>query len=175
MFTVKADTQPVTDAIMDRLPIAFARERVVALEQIADGIIASIRSRKIFDKETVGTLKKGLWRGEVKSTKSDASVDMGWSGVGAAFGPGHEFGFKKASWPIKPVGVRVSTKETSKRLGQPIVALRFVSGGLVCYSRGHSVSAPRALKPHYKPALDAYPVEQRMGEALDRAVKRAGL
>lgn len=168
MFDIKADTRNVEDALNRRLMAAFARERVRSLEQTADGIIASIRRRRIWPNETRGILKQGLWRGEVQSTKDDAHVDMGWSGKGAAFGPGHEFGFKKARWRVAPVNVSAKT-------GQPVKALRFVHNGIVCYSRGHMVGAPRVLKPHFKPAAEAYPTQRRMGEALDRAVQRAGL
>jgi hypothetical protein len=174
-FNIKADTRGVTDALSDKLPAAYARESGVALEEIADGIIASIRRRRIWPNERIGTLKRGLWRSEPKYRKSGAEIDMGWSGEGAAFGPSHEFGYKKSRWKVAPVNLRTSTAQTSKRMGQPIRALRFVVGGTVVYSRGHEVSKPRQEKPHWKPALEAYPVERRMGRALDSAVRRAGL
>lgn len=174
-FNVKVDTKGIEDALANKLPAAYARESTAALEQVADGIIATIRSRKIWAKETVGVLKKGLWRGSVRPRQSGSEIDMGWSGEGAAFGPGHEWGFRKASWKVAPVNTRTSTKHSSKRIGQPIKALRFVVGGMVVYSKGVTVRAPRELKPHWAPALKKFPVEKVMGQALDRAVKRAGL
>jgi hypothetical protein len=159
-FNIKADTRGVVDALSNKLPAAYARESGIALEQIADGTIASI---------------KRLWRSEPRFSQSGTAIDMGWSGQGAAFGPGHEWGFKKSKWRVAPVNLRTSTKQTSERIGQPIKALRFVMGGRVLYSRGHEVSKPRDEKPHWAPAIEAYPVQARMGEALDHAVKRARL
>jgi hypothetical protein len=173
-FNVKMNAKDAEQSL-DRFPAAYAREMVPALQEIGDGIIASIRRRQIWPKETKGILKQGLWKGDVRSRQSGSEIDLGWSGVGAAFGPGHEWGFKKSSWMVRPVGIRKSTEHTDKRIGEPIKALRFVGpGGMVCYSRGHKVSAPRELKPHFKPALDSYPVQERMGIAVDRAMDRAG-
>lgn len=174
-FNVKIDAKGVTDALEHRLAAAYARESGPALEEIADGIIAAIRKRRIWNRETRGVLKKGLWRGKPRYRGSGTEIDMGWSGEGAAFGPGHEWGFKKAKWKIRPVGVRTSTQHVSTRLGQPIKSLRFVVGGRVCYARGVEVSAPRELKPHFAPAANAYPVQARMGRALNSATRRAGL
>ncbi len=70
-FSIKADTKAVEDALT-KLPAAYARESVRSLEEVADGIIATIRRRKIWAKETVGVLKKGLWRGSVRPRKSGA-------------------------------------------------------------------------------------------------------
>lgn len=173
-FNIKADARGVKDALSNKFPAAYVRESGIALEEIADGIIASIRARRIWPKETKGILKKGLWRSEPKYRKSGAEIDMGWSGEGAAFGPGHEFGFKKKKWSIAPVNIRKSTKHTDKRIGLPIKALRFVMGGRVLYSRGHEVSAPEE-KPHFEPAAKAYPIDARMGQALEAATRRAGL
>jgi hypothetical protein len=174
-FNVKVDTKRVVDALSNKLPAAYARESGPALEEIADGIIASIRRRRIWPNEKRGILKKGLWRDEPQFRRSGAEIDMGWSGPGAAFGPPHEWGFKKSKWKIAPVNLRTSTKHSSERIGKPIKALRFVMGGRVLYSRGHEVSKPREEKPHFAPAAEAYPVEARMGRALDTAVRRAGL
>jgi hypothetical protein len=174
-FNIKADTRGVVDALSNKLPAAYARESGIALEQIADGTIASIKRRRIWPNEKKGVLKEGLWRSEPRFRKSGNEIDMGWSGQGAAFGPGHEWGFKKSKWKIAPVNLRTSTKQTSERIGQPIKALRFVMGGRVLYSRGHEVSKPRDEKPHWAPAIEAYPVQARMGEALDHAIKRARL
>jgi len=178
-FNIKANTREVVNALEHRVAAAFARERVRALEEIADGIIATIRRRKIWPNEKKGILKQGLWRGEVRSTQSDAEIDLGWSGQGAAFGPGHEFGFKKKKWKIAPVGIRKSPggRDAGGRFtkGKAIGVLRWVQGGRVMYSRGHEVSAPRQLKPHFAPAAKKFPVDQRMGRALDDAVERAGL
>ena len=116
--------------------------------------------------------------------KSGSSIDTGWSGEGAAFGPSHEFGYKKSSWPVKPVGIRITAKKRDKKGrflkggGTKVIGvLRFRVGGKIVYSRGHTVSkpAPQHIKPHFVPAYEAYPVEARMGKALDRAVERAGL
>jgi hypothetical protein len=77
---------------------------------------------------------------------------------------------------VRPVNLRTSTKHTSKRLGQPIKALRFVVGGRVVYNKGPiTIHPPRELKPHFQPALDAFPVAMVMGRALDDAKRRAGL
>ncbi len=176
-FNIKADIKPVVDALTNKLPAAYARESGVALEEIADGTIASIRRRRIWPRETKGILKKGLWRSEPQHRQSGTEIDMGWSGEGAAFGPGHE-GTEPfpSSWVVKPVNLRTSTKHTSKRMGQPIKALRFVIGGRVVYSKGPiTIHPPRELKPHWQPAIDAYPVQAVMGRALDRSVRRAGL
>ncbi len=174
-FFIKADTRAVEDALSNKLPAAYARESERGLEQVADGIIATIRRRRIWAKETVGVLKKGLWRGKVRFRKSGNEIDTGWSGEGAAFGPGHEFGFRKPSWKVAPVNTRASTKHSDKRIGQPIKALRFMVGGMVVYSKGHTVTAPKDLKPHFGPAADKFPIDVVMSRALDRAVKRAGL
>jgi hypothetical protein len=174
-FNIQIDAGQVADALDRKFLAAFARERVVALEKIADGILNNIKREKIFPNEKKGTLKKGLWRGKVKSTKTNASVDLGWSGVGAAFGPGHEFGFKKTKWKVAPVGIRTSTTQTTKRIGKPILALRFVAGGEVAYSRGHEVSAPSKLYPHFVPAAKKYAADKEFSAAVDRAARRAGL
>jgi len=174
-FNVTVNAAGAVDGL-NHLAAAYAQESVSSLEQVADGIIANIKRRRIWAKETVGTLKQGLWRGAVRSRQSGAEIDLGWSGKGAAFGPGHEFGFKKKSWVVKPVGTRVSTTHSDKRIGLPIVALRFQVGGKVVYSRGPiTIHPPKVLKPHFQPALDAYPVDKVMGDAMDRAVKRSGL
>ena len=175
-FTIKADTKGVVNALENKLPLAIARETGVALEQIADGTIASIRRRRIWPNERVGVLKQGLWRGEPRHSGQGLAIDMGWSGRGAAFGPGHEWGTFPSSWVVKPVNVRTSTKHTSKRLGQPIKALRFVVGGRVVYNRGPiTIHPPRELKPHWAPAIEAYPVQAVIGRAIDRGTRRAGL
>jgi hypothetical protein len=159
---------------------------VPALEEIGDGIVANIRRRQIWSKGGGETLKKGLWSGPVQPSRTTPEIDMGWSGEGAAFGPGHEWGFKKSSWMVKPKNVRTSTTWASAgrsggkyqvggNIGQPIKALRFVMGGKVFYSKGHRVRAPRVLKKHWQPAYDAYPVGKRMELALDRAADRVGL
>jgi hypothetical protein len=165
-FTIKADTKGVEKALDNTLPAAFARESIPALEEIADGVLARIKRTYIFDGGHGKVLKEGLWRGNVRSRRSGAEIDLGWSGQGASFGPGHEWGFSKARWMVKPVGTKG---------GKPIKALRFVANGRVMYSKGHMVRAPRKLKPHFQPAVDAYPVEARLGKAMDRAVQRAGL
>jgi hypothetical protein len=173
-FNVKVDSKGVSKALK-RFPVAYAREMIPALQEIADGIIANIRRRQIWPNETKGILKQGLWKGDVRPSRTSPEIDMGWSGVGAAFGPGHEWGFKKSSWMVKPVGIRQSMMDSGRRIGQPIKALRFVVGGRVCFSRGHMVSKPRSEKPHFAPAYDAYPVQERLGEAIDLAAKRVGL
>jgi len=175
-FNIKADTRDVVDSLSNKLPAAYARESIPALEEIADGTVANIRRRKIWAKERRGILKKGLWRGNPKPRQSGAEIDMGWSGQGAAFGPGHEWNTFPASWTVKPVGIRTSTKNASTRLGQPIKMLRFMVGGRVVYSKGPlTIHPPRELKPHWAPALESYPVQARLGRALDTAIQRAGL
>ncbi len=173
-FRVTVDAKR-TKIALRQFAAVYARETGPALEEIADGIIASIRRRQIWPNEKKGVLKEGLWRDEPIVTRSGSSINLGWSGRGAAFGPGHEWGFKKSKWMVKPVNTRASTKSSGKRIGQPIKALRFVMGGRVMYSRGHEVSAPRQLKPHFKPALEAYPVSRRMGRVLRDATRRVGL
>jgi hypothetical protein len=163
-FNVRADTKDVVDALDRRFPAALVQEQSRSLEEIADGILANIKRQRIFPKETKGTLKKGLWRDNPKPFKSGPKINLGWSGEGAAFGPGFEFGFRKPSWFVKPVGTRE---------GKPINALRFVVGGTVVFSRGHTVRAPDK-RPHFQPALEAYPVAARMGEAIDRAWDKVG-
>ncbi len=175
-FNIKVDTKPVVDALQNKLPAAYARESGVALEQIADGTIASIRRRRIWPRETKGVLKKGLWRGEPRHRQGGTAIDMGWSGEGAAFGPGHEWGTFPSSWVVKPVNTRVSMMHSGRRIGQPIKALRFVIGGRVIFRRGPiTIHPPRELKPHWAPAIEAYPVQAVLGRALDRSIKRAGL
>jgi len=175
-FRITADTRKVRTALERKFPDAYARESAVALEEIADDVIATIKRRRIWTGGKGGeTLKEGLWRGDVESRRSGAKIDTGWSGKGAAFGPSHEFGYKKNRWPVKPTNVRTSTKQTSKRIGKPIKALRFVVGGRVVYSRGHMVSKPRSEKPHFMPAYRKVDTAGIMGDALDRAIKRAGL
>ena len=175
-FNIKVDSKSVQDALGNKLPAAYARESGVALEQIADGTIASIRRRQIWPNERRGILKKGLWRSEPRPGQSGTEIDMGWSGQGAAFGPGHEWNSFPSSWVVRPVNLRTSTKQTSKRLGQPIKALRFVVGGRVVYNRGPiTIHPPKDLKPHWAPAIEAYPVQAVLGRALDTATKRAGL
>jgi len=169
-FFLKLKSQKAKEALERDFAAAVARENVFALEKIGDGIIADIRTKDHFH----GTLEKGLWK-KVKARKSSARLDMGWSGVGAAFGPGHEFGFKKKKWFVKPVNVRTSTEQTDKRLGKPILALRFVVGGQVVYSRGHEVSAPKKLHPHFKPAADRYPIQETIDLAIVKAKQRVGL
>jgi len=174
-FNVKVDTKLVREALANKVPSEYESRRGVMLRQMMDGVIANIRRRQIWPNETVGILKRGLWAGDPYFTGGGLAIDGGWSGEGAAFGPGHEYGFKKSKWSIKPVNVRTSTKHTSNRIGQPIKMLRFKAGGRVIYARDVVVSAPSELKPHWAPALKAYPVDAKMGKAIDGAIARAGL
>jgi hypothetical protein len=174
-FNIKVDTKAVS-AALKKFPAAYARESGIALEEIADGTIANIRRRQIWAKETVGVLKKGLWRGEPSATRGNREIDMGWSGEGAAFGPGHEWGTFPSSWVVKPVNTRVSMMDSGRRIGQPIKALRFVIGGRVIFRKGPiTIHPPKELKPHWAPAIKAFPVEKTMGRALSRAISRVGL
>ncbi len=174
-FTIKADGKAVRSALQ-KFPVAYARESRKSLEEIAHGILANIKRRNIWGGSKDGkTLKKGLWAGDVRSSKGGAEIDTGWSGEGAAFGPGHEHGFTKDRWMVKPKNTRQDMMVSGRRIGQPIKALRFMVNGMVVYSKGHVVSAPRNLKPHWAPALKKFPVDKVMTAALDRAVKRAGL
>ena len=174
-FNISVDTKGVRTALQ-KFPVAYARESGIALEEIADGIIANIKRRKIWPNEKKGVLKEGLWRGEPSKTRSDREIDMGWSGRGAAFGPGHEWGTFPSSWQVKPVNTRVSMIHSGRRIGQPIKALRFVIGGKVIFRRGPlTIHPPRELKPHWAPAVKAYPVDARMSRALSIAINRVGL
>jgi len=143
---MKANPTAVIRTMDTRLQAAIVRNQSRALELIADRLIADIRKGPWFTRDG-GVLKGGLYRTRPKVRKSGSSIDAGWGGPAAVYGPVLETGPEKRSWVIEPVGIKAG--------GQPVKALRWFSNGQVHYAkRVVRHWSTKSLRPHFGPASD---------------------
>lgn len=115
------------------------------LERGCDDMIGWIRARdgELFDRPTA-TLTGGLARTDAHG----GTIEAGWSGPAAVYGPVLEWGPRTQSWEIRPRGLRSG--------GRPVRALRWVDTAGVHYaSRVTHRWTSDQLRPHWRPAREA--------------------
>ena len=165
-FDVRMDAKPVVRFLAPTgstsFQAALIRNYRDILPEIADKLISTIRAGNWFANES-GNLKKKMYKSGVRATRQGASIDVGWSGDAAIYGPVLETGPKKKSWVIKPKA-------------QGVKALRFSVGGKVMFAKKVTINwQPKSLRPHVSKAMDKIDswVKAKMDQAIidaDRAV-----
>lgn len=181
-----ADTRAFRQSLTRETSAAMLRNLKIVLPEIADGLIAEVRRGDWFSHET-GNLKKKLYRSKPRITQSGGSIDVGWAGDAAVYGPVLEFGPTKRRWEIKPKGttrVRVKGRglvARTVRAGKnekAIRALRFKMGGKVVYFRKVVRNwTPKSLRPHFGKALENYrPImDTKLADATGNAFRISGV